>query len=106
MPRSDTRSTASTPIHAQLERSLRALLLLGLALVVLIPAARGYSQWLGWMPLWLVAMPATAWWSSQRFRLPARALAVRAAWLQGRRRRPGPQARRRGSAVVRLQRAA
>lgn len=105
MPRFVTHSPTSTPVHAQLERGLRALLLLGLALVVLVPAARGDSQWLGWIPLWLVAMPAIAWWALHRFRLPARAVAVRAAWRQGRR-RAGPQARRRRAPATRLQRAA
>lgn len=49
---------------------LRTAILAGLALVLALPAARGYSQWLGWMPLWLVGMPLAAWWSLYRFRLP------------------------------------
>jgi prolyl oligopeptidase len=39
--------------------------------VLLIPAARGSSEWLGWLPLWLVGMPLAAWWSLRGFPLPA-----------------------------------
>jgi hypothetical protein len=80
----------------QLERSLRLLLLTGVALVLLLPAARGQSDWLGWLPMWLVGMPAVALWSLHRFRLPLRKAAIRGDALQSpRRRRPGTQARRR-----------
>lgn len=61
----------------------------GVALVLVWPAARGHSEWIGWLPLWLVGMPLAAWWALYRFRLPARwrhrALAPR---------RRGPQATR------------
>lgn len=70
-------------------RCVRQLALAGLALVLVWPAARGSSQWLGWLPMWLVAMPCLAWWSLYRFRLPARLLRRQAP------RRRGPQARRR-----------
>ena len=79
----------------RLERGLRTLLIAGLALVVLLPAARGHSDWLGWMPLWLVGMPAMAWWSLHRFRLPPRSQSVRGSMAPQRRRRAGAQARRR-----------
>ena len=59
----------------QLELFLRQLVLFGAALVVLIPAARGSSEWFGWLPLWLVGMPLAAWWSLRGFPVPA--LAVR-----------------------------
>src|SRR5688500_16950059 len=55
----------------QLDHALRSLLLAGLALVLLLPVARASTAWLGWMPLWLVGMPAVAWWALHRFRLPA-----------------------------------
>lgn len=101
---SSARCSAAPAFHAPLERGLRALTLLGLALVLLVPAARGHSQWLGWAPLWLVAMPAMAWWSLHRFRLPA--LAARRAWRQARPRRSGAQARRRGAPAAHLSRVA
>jgi len=53
-----------------LERFVQAVMLLALALVMLLPDARAYSPLLGWVPLWLLGMPAVAWWSLYRFRLP------------------------------------
>lgn len=74
-------------------RPVRQVALAGLALVLVWPAARGYSQWLGWWPLWLVGMPMTAWWALHRFRLPLPATPAGA--RQATRRRRQPQARRR-----------
>jgi len=73
-------------------RAVRQVALAGLALVLVWPAARGHNAWLGWLPLWLLGMPMTAWWALYRFRLPspARLLAMPLA-----RRRRTPQARRR-----------
>jgi hypothetical protein len=81
---------ASRPDPA-LEKLLRRWLAAGLLAVALVPALRGSSAWLGWWPLWLVAMPAVAWWALHRFRLrlPRRWVAP------GARRRHGGQARRR-----------
>ncbi len=79
-------------------RPVRQVALAGLALVLAWPAARGHSQWLGWLPLWLVGMPMVAWWSLYRFplpRWPARPL------REGARRRRGPQAQRRRHARAR-----
>jgi predicted MFS family arabinose efflux permease len=88
----------STRTHPQLERSLRLLLGAGLALVLLLPAARGFSEWLGWWPMWLVGMPAVALWALHRFRLPARVTVARkGVQAAPRRRRSGAQARRRVS---------
>ncbi|GAB3512310.1 hypothetical protein MNQ95_05120 [Pseudoxanthomonas daejeonensis] len=53
-----------------LDRLLRHWLVAGLLAVILFPALRGSSAWLGWWPMWLVAMPAVAWWALHRFRLP------------------------------------
>ncbi|MCE7032075.1 hypothetical protein LY625_05495 [Lysobacter sp. GX 14042] len=39
---------------------LRFAVAIGATLVVLIPAARGYSA-VGWLPLWLLGMPLCAW---------------------------------------------
>ncbi|WP_293979983.1 hypothetical protein [Stenotrophomonas sp.] len=71
-------------------RCVRQAALAGVALVLVWPAARGHSEWIGWLPMWLVGMPLMAWWSLHRFRLPLAGLLTRT----GRRRR-GPQARRR-----------
>lgn len=90
---------AVTP-DPQLQRCLRMVLLSGLALVLALPMARGSSEWLGWLPLWLVGMPAMALWALHRFRLPLGKTASGAA--TSRRRRPGAQARRR--AVPAMQR--
>ncbi|MFI8719772.1 hypothetical protein ACIGHF_18050 [Stenotrophomonas sp. NPDC077464] len=86
-PRSSARALQAP--DPRVLRGIRQLALAGLALVLVWPAARGSSEWLGWLPMWLVAMPCLAWWSLYRFRLPATLLA----W-HGQRRR-GPQARRR-----------
>lgn len=75
----------------RVERILRRWLALGIAAVVLVPAMRGSSEWFGWWPLWLVGMPAVAWWAVCRFRLPRLArLALLARTL-----RPHRQARMR-----------
>ena len=54
-----------------LDATLRQTVILGSLAVLLIPAARGSSDWLGWLPLWLVGMPLAAWWSLRGFPLPA-----------------------------------
>jgi hypothetical protein len=74
---------------AHLDRVLRRLVLTGMALVLLVPLARASTDWLGWLPLWLVGMPAVAWWALHRFRLPAGGRLSRVV-----RRRRSPQARR------------
>jgi hypothetical protein len=51
------------PMHPALvafDRSLRTWLGLGLLAVLLLPAARGHSHWVGWLPFWLLAWPALA----------------------------------------------
>ncbi|WP_225764949.1 hypothetical protein [Stenotrophomonas sp. Marseille-Q4652] len=78
-------------------RWVRQVALAGLALVLVWPSARGYNAWLGWGPLWLVGMPMVAWWSLYRFRLPK--LGGKAG--AQRKRRSGPQARRRPVAARR-----
>lgn len=82
---------------ARLAAGLRQALLAGIALVLVVPAARGQSHWLGALPLWLVAMPAASLWALHRFPLPrlraARSAAATATTAPTRRR--GPQARRR-----------
>ena len=75
---------------------LRRAVTLGTLAVLLIPAARGHHEWLGWLPLWLLGMPLAAWWSLRGFPLPQMAMARmprrrRAQALRrGRGRRPMP----------------
>lgn len=101
--------TVSTPsdrsadaVHADLDTALRYALAIGSLLVLMLPAARGSHGAIGWLPLWLVAMPAVAWWALHRFRLPAWGQAEEAgATVAPRRRRRGAvQARRRGRPAV------
>ena len=51
----------SLPASATTLMPLRPLLVhwltAGIVLVVLLPAARSYSLWVGWLPYWLVAAP-------------------------------------------------
>lgn len=68
------------------ERFLRTAVVLGALAILLVPAARGSSDWFGFLPLWLLGMPLAAWWSVSGFPLP------RAAAVLPRRRRA--QARR------------
>ena len=89
-----TSLNASRPVvsdrpDAALDRVLRRAVLTGLALVLLVPLARASTDTLGWLPLWLVGMPAAAWWALHRFRLPATVRRFRLAV-----RRRTPQARR------------
>ena len=65
-----SRSQAAATIDPRLERALRRIVLVGLLAVMLLPAARGSSALLGWLPLWLLAMPLGAWWALHRFALP------------------------------------
>lgn len=90
-----------------LEDLPRYALAIGAALVLLVPAARGFNPTLGWLPLWLLAMPAVAWWALCGFQLPMRAGTTEPVAI-ARRRRIGPQARRRvrGAASRSLARAA
>jgi len=85
-------------VDPRLDRGLRQLVLFGLIAVLLLPAARGYSAWLGWMPLWLLGMPLAGWWALHRFRLPRWSRALRAAPGLRRRRSRKAQARRRSPA--------
>lgn len=86
---SSSRRNAQDAPDPQVLRCVRQAALAGLALVLVWPAARGHSQWIGWLPLWLVGMPLSAWWALYRFRLPA-------AWRNrhAKPRKRGPQATR------------
>lgn len=80
-------------IDPRLDHVLRRLVAWGALAVLLLPAARGHSAWFGWMPLWLLGMPLSAWWALHRFALPRRAR-PQAVPLRRRRRSSGTQARR------------
>jgi hypothetical protein len=77
----------------RLSLALRRIALAGALLVLVLPAARGASPWLGAWPLWLVAMPLASLWALHRFPLPRRHAANATAAMPRRRRMP--QARRR-----------
>lgn len=85
------RNHVTTP-DPRLERTLRRIVLTGALLVLALPVARGYSPWLGAMPLWLLGMPLASWWALHRFRLPrlppgtTRAATARRRTVQARRR--------------------
>ena len=84
----------------RLDQLLRRMVLLGLALVLLLPAARESGAWLGAAPLWLLGMPLASWWALHRFRLPRWPRADATALQSRRRRRAGAvQARRRGPGI-------
>ncbi len=85
-----SRRTAVEHPDPRVLRCVRQAALAGLALVLVWPAMRGSNAWIGWLPLWLLGMPLSAWWALYRFRLPV-ALRQR---RQRNARRERPQARR------------
>ena len=97
-PTHDPRADRADPL---LEAPLRYAIAIGMVLVLLLPAARGSHIALGWVPLWLLVMPMTAWWALHRFALPGW-LSVRAAAASRPRRSTRVQARRR-TRPVRIQ---
>ena len=78
--------------RSALDEILCTALIAGTLLVLLVPAARGVVA-IGWLPMWLVAMPAVAWWAARGLPLPRRAATPAPACLS-RARRATPQARR------------
>lgn len=64
-------ASTATSIDSFLDTALRYASAIGVLLVMLVPAARGMHPALGWLPLWLVAMPGVAWWALRGFPLPA-----------------------------------
>jgi predicted lipid-binding transport protein (Tim44 family) len=98
------RATAAAP-QAPLRGVLLGTLCLGLVAMASLPAARGHSAALGWMPLWLVGMPlialAMAAWLARAdsVRSPVTSRVAAARWSSGqlagmRRRLPRDPARR------------
>lgn len=96
------KSPIPRPVHPLLDAALRHASAVGVVLVLLVPSARGAHVAIGWLPLWLVAMPLLAWWALHGFALPRRdAPAVAAAPTVRPRRRSAEQARRRSRAGAR-----
>ena len=95
MPRLMPPAHALPAVVPGLGLALRHWLLLGAAAVLLWPAARGASDWLGSLPFWLVLAPLAALATLYRHALVAawRAHLVRAT-PRRRRRSRGAQARR------------
>ena len=58
----------------RIEVLLRKAVVLGALAVLLVPAARGNSDWFGFLPLWLLGMPLAAWWCVTGFPIPRIAL--------------------------------
>ena len=85
----------------QLDAVLRHAVILGTLAILFIPAARGGSEWFGWLPLWLVGMPLAAGWSLRGFPLPQMAMA-----RMPRRRRAQALRRGRGRRAMPLRHAA
>lgn len=88
-----------------LGQTLLGVFAVALLTVMSLPQARSFDAFIGWVPFWLLAMPASAWcalWAAGRW--PTRR-AVPAAVVQPRRRGPAPT-RRRGVAGFRLPRRA
>ena len=85
-----------------LDRWLLQALVAGVSFAVLLPFAQGHSAAFGWLPLWLVGLPLSAWlgWHGlQRLdqgSMPASDMAV----ARGRRRPVPVQARRRRAVRV------
>lgn len=74
---------------------LRQWLLFGLMAVLLLPAARGQSLWIGWLPYWLVFAPALSLLLLERRQVIASLASVFAARRRRKPRVSGRQARRR-----------
>lgn len=50
----------------RLEVVLRHVVAVGVVVLLLVPEARGSHAAIGWLPMWLFAMPACAWWVARR----------------------------------------
>lgn len=100
LPPNAAMSTEARAPSTVLDEILCTALAVGLVLVALLPAARGVSA-VGWVPMWLVGMPAVAWWAVRGFPLPAAREPRRVPVAVHRHgRRAAPQARRRARAAA------
>lgn len=96
--RAHNASHADDCVDPRLEELMRLAVAAGVVLLLLLPAARASHAAIGWLPLWLLGMPLTAWWALHRFQLPTRTEVRPVA--RSRRRRTSGQARRRVPATV------
>ncbi|HUH90446.1 MAG TPA: hypothetical protein VLZ76_07305 [Lysobacter sp.] len=87
-------SHAVEPFEVRLEEVLRYVVAVGAVLVVLLPDARGSSELIGWLPLWLLGMPSVAWWAVHRSSREGHSPRRGASGVR-RHPHPHPQARRR-----------
>ncbi len=88
----------------RLVRALTHVITLGLVLVLLLPAARGYSPLIGWWPFWLVVAPACSLALLHRRALTKQRLAAACSALlvaRTRRRRPHRRGQARRLGIVR-----
>ena len=99
-------ATASDPtpdsldLRSTLDAVLRHALAVAVVVLALVPAARGHHEMLGWLPMWLLGMPAVALWALRGCPVPvARNAAPARVAVPTRARRAGPQARRRARRV-------
>ena len=60
MHRSDIHSLSVCRLAPRLHAALWHCLAAGVTLLVLLPAARGTNELIGWLPLWLLGMPLSA----------------------------------------------
>lgn len=67
-----TRACLESDIDPRFEEALRYAVAIGAVLVLLLPVARGSHAAIGWLPLWLLGMPLSAWWALHRFSAQAR----------------------------------
>lgn len=87
-------------IRATLDAVLRHALAVAVVVLALVPAARGHHEALGWLPMWLLGMPAVALWVLRGCPVPTeRPAAPARVTAPPRARRSGPQARRRARRV-------
>jgi hypothetical protein len=80
---------AADAVDPRLARGLLGAMFLAVVAMASLPGAREASATFGWMPLWLLAMPASAWLALRLRGLTARARGDVAA-VAGRRRRGAP----------------
>ncbi|MBW8850225.1 MAG: hypothetical protein JF600_05550 [Xanthomonadales bacterium] len=52
-----------------IEQALLGALALGVVAMLSFPAARAAAEAVGWLPFWLVALPASAWFTARALRL-------------------------------------
>ncbi|GAA4855188.1 hypothetical protein [Luteimonas vadosa] len=90
-------------------QAVAGVFVVALVAVVSLPQARGFHAGIGWIPFWLLALPASAWcalWAARRDALAEAGASAEPVGAQPPRRRTLAQARRRGVAAPRTPRRA